>query len=228
MRFTEAEDNYIREHYLSIPTKRISKNLGRSESSARQRMILLGLTIPKHISDGFKAQSHYKKGRTPENKGKKQSEFMSAEAIARTAATRFSKGNEPHNTKHDGYERITKDGYVEIRITKGKFKLKHRHEWEAVNGTIPKGHMLVCLTEDKTNTAPTNWQLISRVEGMNRNSAAVNLPDVAVATYLAKKGHSTDKQLRSAILAIPELITAKRTQLLINRKIKHHGKEQNI
>ncbi|NII81698.1 MULTISPECIES: hypothetical protein [unclassified Pedobacter] len=127
-KFTPEEDKYLRDNYLSIPAKRMSKNLGRSESSARQRMALLGIVVPVHITEKFKLESRIKPGNIPPNKGKKQTDYMSAEAIERTKATRFNKGNEPHNTKHDGYERISKDGYVQIRVTKGKFRLKHRVE----------------------------------------------------------------------------------------------------
>jgi hypothetical protein len=70
----------------------------------------------------------FKKGQLPVNKGKKQIEFMSIEAIKKTVATRFKKGNKPHNTyEKDGIitSRIDNSGrpYLYIRTSVGKWEL---------------------------------------------------------------------------------------------------------
>jgi len=198
----------------------MSKNLGRSESGARQRMKLLGLVIPLEVALKFQENSRFKKGQIPPNKGKKQSEYMTPEAIERTKVTQFKKGSIPANTKWDGAERICIDGCVEIRISKGKYVYKHRYEWEKVNGSIPKDLILVCKTDNKLNCHPDNWQLITRVENMNRNSGPLNLTDNMVATYLSKVSLQVDHGLKAELLEKhPELINAKRTHLKLNRKI---------
>jgi len=223
--FTPKEDKYLRDNYLTIPAKTMSKNLGRSESGARQRMKLLGLKVPAEVTLKFQENSRFKKGDTPPNKGVKMTEWMAPEMIERIKATQFRKGNQPHNTKYDGAERICKDGYIEIRISKGKYVHKHRHEWEKVNGPIPEGLILVCRTENKLNSHPDNWELISRVENMNRNSGPMNLSDTMVATYLSKTpGRKTDTELKTELLENhPELINTKRTHYKLNRKIKEYG-----
>lgn len=218
-KFTQQEDDYIRANYLLIPTKRISKLLGRSESSARQHIKLLGLSIPKHIIAKFKADSYIKKGATPPNKGKKQSDYMTAEQIERTKATRFKKGVLPHNTKYDGAERITKDGYVEVRISKGVYKLKHRVEWEKVNPPIGD-NILTCKSEDKTNCHPDNWKMITRAEHVINNSDHDNPTDKRIASYIATTSKKMDRELQAIVLQHPQIIDTKRTQLLLNRKIK--------
>lgn len=84
--------------------------------------------------------------------------------------TQFRKGGLPHNTKFAGHERVSKDGYVEISIEatnphtgyERRYVLKHLYLWEAVNGSVPEGMCLKCLDADKTNTAPSNWELIPR------------------------------------------------------------------
>lgn len=222
--FTPEEDKYLRKNYLKIPAKTMSKNLGRSESGARQRMKLLGLKVPAEISRKFQLDSCFKKGQISHNKGKRQVDFMSTESIERCKATQFKKGNQPHNTKYDGAERICKDGYIEIRIRKGKYVHKHRLEWEKVNGKIPEGLILVCKSENKLNSHPDNWELITRVENMNRNSGPMNLSDTMVATYLAASSRKVDHGLKTEILTNhPELINTKRTHLKLNRKIKEYG-----
>lgn len=223
MKFTPEEDKFLFENYLTIPAKRMSKILGRSESGARQRMKLLGIEIPAELTESFKKAGQIKPGSIPPNKGKKQTDYMTPEAIARTAKTRFKKGNEPHNTKHDGYERITQDGYIEIRVRKGVFKLKHRLEWEKVNGPIPDGYILVCKGQDIKDTDPANWEPITMQENMNRNSGPLNLSDTMIATYLSKDSLKCDHELKKLVLTQPDLIQAKRTHLLLNRKIKSYG-----
>lgn len=106
------------------------------------------------------------KGSTPANKGKK----VSPAVYDIMAKSFFSKGHAPHNTKYDGHERICKEGYVLIRIHKGKYVLKHRLVWMQVNGAIPKGMLLVFKDGNKNNCSVENLELISKKENMVRNS----------------------------------------------------------
>lgn len=84
--------------------------------------------------------------------------------------TQFTKGGLPHNTKYLGHERVSKDGYVEISVDQPnphtgyerRYVLKHRHEWEKVNGPVPDGMMLKCLDGNRLNTDPANWELLPR------------------------------------------------------------------
>ena len=84
--------------------------------------------------------------------------------------SQFKKGQEPHNTKYLGHERLSKDGYVEISIAETnphtgygrRYVHKHVHLWEAVNGPVPDGFCLKALDGDKSNTDPANWEAIPR------------------------------------------------------------------
>lgn len=176
--FTPKEDQFLRANYRSIPAKRMSAMLGRSASTARQRMKRLGLVVPPEITAAFKQQSQFKKGHRAANTGKKQAEYMDAAAIARTKKTRFKKGRSPHNTKYDGYERISKDGYREVRIRKGKFVLKHRMVWEKYRGKIPRGMLIVFKDGNKQNIKLSNLEMISLRENMLRNSSQRFGPEV--------------------------------------------------
>ena len=112
------------------------------------------------------AKFRYAKGREPENKGKP----MSKELYDKCKATMFKKGHEPHNTYYDGHERICKDGYIEVRIRKGKYVAKHRYLWEQSNGKVPKGYILIFKDKNQQNTSLDNLELISREENMKRNT----------------------------------------------------------
>ena len=167
---TKEQEQFIKDNYLTIPLKTLGKMLGVTAHPINARLKKWGLEIPKEIILQRKQNSIFKEGSIPPNKGKKQIHYMTPEAIERTKLTRFKKGNTPHNTNYDGHERITKDGYIEIRVAQGKYRLKHIVEWERENGKLPESHCLRCLDGNKLNTNPGNWKLTSRLENMYLNS----------------------------------------------------------
>lgn len=86
-------------------------------------------------------------------------------------ATRFQKGNRTGRAnqvwKPIGTRRVSKDGYIEVKIHDGmplqsRWRALHLVRWEEVNGPLPKGHALKCLDGDKGNTDPSNWEAIPR------------------------------------------------------------------
>lgn len=183
---TKEEDNFIKENYLDLPVKRIATILGRTGNFIDKRIERMGLSIPRHIIEQRKEESRFNKGSISFNKGKKQEEYMTPEAIEKTKKTRFKKGNIPHNTNYDGHERISKDGYIEVRIKRGRYKLKHIVEWEKVNGKVPKSHCLRCLDGNQLNTDPDNWELITRIENMYRNSKH-NFPEEIIPSLVLNR-----------------------------------------
>ena len=106
----------------------------------------------------------YEKGAVPLNKGKKMP------FNANSTRTQFKPGQLPHNTNFIGHERLSKDGYVEISVAETnphtgadrRYVVKHRHNWEKINGPVPEGHALKCIDGDKTNCDPSNWMLVDR------------------------------------------------------------------
>jgi hypothetical protein len=139
----------------------------------------------------------FKKGNVPFTKGLKQIEYMSPESINNSKATRFEKGRLPHNTKYDGHERFTKDGYIEIRISIGVYRQKHIVEWEKHNGLIPPSYCILCQDGNKLNTDHNNWKLISRAENMLRNSSANFPEEIIPSLVLVSKLKKTINQLQN-------------------------------
>ena len=81
--------------------------------------------------------------------------------------TSFQTGNRPHTWQPIGTERITKDGYLQRKVTdtgssKDDFVEVHRLIFEEVNGIIPAGHIVIFIDGDKTNITPENLELVSR------------------------------------------------------------------
>lgn len=110
------------------------------------------------------------KGQEPANKGVPCAPGTGANH-PNAVATRFKKGNRSgranDNYQPIGTERLSQDGYREIKIHDGmplqsRWRLVHLVEWEKINGSIPKGQCLKCLDGDRANVDPSNWQMIPR------------------------------------------------------------------
>lgn len=86
--------------------------------------------------------------------------------------TSFKKGNSPFNHKPVGHERVTVDGYVEIKTAEPNvFELKHRQIWEQQHGKIPDNHVLVFKNMNKQDCRIENLMLISRAELVRLNQS---------------------------------------------------------
>ena len=205
--YTKQDDDFLRSNYLVMPAKRMSVALGRCESSARQRMKAIGLKVPKKIAKEFWKLSQFKKGAISFNKGKKQQEFMSAEAIKRCKTGQFKKGHPPHNQKKPGAVTVRieklRDGstraYKWKRIKKGFWKPVHVLKWEKKFGKVPKGKIVVFRDKNTMNIIYKNLELITKEENMRRNSIH-NLPPelkqtIRTLTSLKRKIKKNEKQV---------------------------------
>lgn len=107
----------------------------------------------------------FSKGARPHNKGMKgfcapgsEKGWFKPGTLSGSAAARV---------KPVGFERLSKEGYVERKIHDGlpmqsRWRAVHLINWEALNGPIPDGHCLKCQDGNKANTDPSNWVLIPR------------------------------------------------------------------
>lgn len=103
------------------------------------------------INSGTKG--HFSKGHVPANKGKK----MSPEIYEKVKHTMFQKGHAPQKHRPVGSERVSRDGYIEIKVAEpDKWKLKHRVLWEESRGKIPKGSILIFVDGNKQNVVLDN------------------------------------------------------------------------
>jgi len=162
-KYTEEHIEYLKKIAPGRTNKEITKmfnekfNLNISESALAQVRRRRGI---KTGSDG-----KYKKGQTPWNKGKKG--FMGPNK------TSFKKGHKPHNWVPIGSERVTKDGYIEIKIHEGKFQKnwrgKHILVWEKHNGPLPKGYAVIFGDGNNRNFDIDNLILVSRAQLLKLN-----------------------------------------------------------
>ena len=71
---------------------------------------------------------------------------MSKQSQKLCRETTFKKGNRPHNYRPVGSERITVDGFVEIKVADpNKWDLKSRVIYQEKYGKIPKGYKIIYL-----------------------------------------------------------------------------------
>lgn len=147
-------------------------------------------------AEGIRYQ--FPKGHVPANKGRKQREYMSQEQIERAAATRFTKGHMPANHKPIGYERVSKDGYIEVKVAEPRtFMAKHRQIWIERNGPIPPGYNIQFRDGNKRNFDIGNLYMISRSEQMKtENSYHAKYPE-EVQKLIQLKG-ALNRQINKA------------------------------
>lgn len=176
--WTNKEIEYLKLNYCNKFTAEIATELDRSVRSVYQAATVHELKkSPEFMKMALEREAEklkvigtntrFKPGNISHNKGQK----MSKELYERVKVSMFKKGNEPHNMKYDGHERLDpKDGYIYIRISKGKYVLKHRLVWEQHNGPIPKGNIIIFKDKNKYNLNIDNLQMITKRDNMLRNT----------------------------------------------------------
>lgn len=164
--YTQEQLDYLKKLseeglFNSEITKRFNERFGtnKTESAIQNIRAIYGMKTS--------ARYYWEKGHIPWNKGKKGISYEGMKA------TQFKKGHKPHNWVPVGSERITPDGYVQIKVQEGKkqhnWKGKHILIWEAANGPIPKGHVIIFGDGNKRNFNLDNLLLVSRKQLVRLN-----------------------------------------------------------
>ena len=165
--FYPEHDKFIRENVKGVSnqelTDLVNKHFGTNFSVTQVR----NYKNRNHISSGLNGR--FEHGHKPWNKG--VAGYMGANK------TSFKKGRKPHNWKPIGSERITKDGYVEVKVRdccgNDNYELKHRVVWEKLNGKIPKGHIIAFKDGNKKNFDIDNLDCIPRTVNARMNKAGL-------------------------------------------------------
>jgi hypothetical protein len=142
--------------------------LQRSEAYKQKMQSYFSETLIKHG-----AKSRFKKGHESHNKGKQMKDYVKPEMMERMKVGQFKKGSFSHNRLPIGTERLTKDGYLQVKICDGRlnrnWELKHRLVWQQHYGEIPSGDIVVFKDGNPLNCDINNLKLISKKDNMNRN-----------------------------------------------------------
>lgn len=134
----------------------------------------------------------FEKGHIPANKGTK--------GLSKSNKTSYQEGHIPGNYRPVGAERVSVDGYTEIKVKDpNKWKLKHRVVWEQHYGEIQQGSVVIFADGDKSNVAIENLILVTRNQLLTLNSnrlikhdaeltkIGVNIANLIIKTAEVKK-----------------------------------------
>ena len=180
--WSPVEISYLKSNYEHTRNSELSKIMGRSTRQLyymanrlklhKSKAIIADMAREKAIDPDFPFRQHiFKKGQVAYNKGLKQADYMSAEAIERTKKTRFQKGHKPANMTEIGTKIKDTDGYEIIKVANpSTWEYTHRYLWKQHNGDIPKDHIVRFKDGDKTHITIDNLELISLKENMMKNS----------------------------------------------------------
>lgn len=181
MKWTPEAICYLVKHYPDDTALEIAAVLDIKARSIYAKAKALGLKKSEAFMssgksgrlDGVKGKGNrFPDGHTPWNKGMKGLQTGGTETQFKPG--QLSKGA-LMKLKPVGFERITRDGYLERKIRADgalhkRWRLVHLLNWETINGPVPAGHCLTFIDGNKLNVAVENLQLITRKSNMLRNS----------------------------------------------------------
>jgi len=207
------------EYIACFPTlsdAELGEKFGLTKSSVSSANRFLGLKKSKeYLSKKFGdilrevgKNTRFNESHTPYNKGKKMKDYVSEQMRQKILKTAFKKGNIPYNVKPIGYERFTKDGYIEVKIKHGNdsvknFKLKQILFYEMFFGKVPEGHNVSFKNGNKADFSIDNLELISKTENLKRN---ILKPEAIAKRFL---GASDENEVKTMINCLPEVIKLK-------------------
>ena len=188
--WTLIEDAMILACYPYSTAGALVKVIGCTKTALYQRAHKLGLEKSQWFKDSILAsrlrrggnigiEFRFKKGQVPPNKGVKGISYPGC------VATQFKPGQKPASWRPLGSERLTKDGYWQVKMTDTGYPPrdwvgKHIVIWERLHGRpLPQGHMVAFRDGDRLNFSPENLEMLSRSENMKRNSFHNYGPDIA-------------------------------------------------
>lgn len=195
--WTPVELAVLRDLYADMPTAAIAKALGRSEKATYLRARMEGL----RKSPALIAEMSRQAMRDP-NHGGRRAQFVAGQPAWNKGlkgvvgvqeacrATQFKKGRPAHEARNYlpiGSLRVSKDGYLERKVTDDpsivparRWVGVHRLVWEAANGPTPAGRAVAFLPGQRTAVEAEitldRLECVSRVELMRRNSVHTKYP----------------------------------------------------
>ncbi len=191
-KYTPEQLKFIRDNITSMSWKELTKLFNEAYGTSLSHQALSATGKRYGIKSGRTGQ--FTKGMTSWNKGKKGFSYEGMKA------TQFKKGHKPHNWVPIGTERITKDGYIEVKIQEGKFqknwKGKHILIWEQYHGRpVPPGYAVIFGDGNNRNFDPENLLLVSRAQlirmnqhGLIKNDTELTKTGILIADIYNKIG----------------------------------------
>lgn len=190
--FTQEQMDFIQRHYQGLGRSGVHRALNAEFGSEYTQSQVVAF-IKNHKLYSART-GHFQKGQKPWNHGLK-----GWDAGGRSSETQFKKGRPPEEARNYqpiGSVRVSKDGYLERKVTDDhptparRWVGEHRLVWEAEHGPIPEGNVVVFLDGDPLNATIGNLRCVPR----------------GVLARMNKRGHSdTTGEARKAAILTSEL-----------------------
>ena len=148
---------WLREHAAGRTTYELAEMINQNFGIECTNTQIAGLMKNQGIKNGLDCRFH--PGNVPATKGTKGVYNVGGNK------TSFKKGQVCWNKKPIGTERISVDGYYEVKVADPNvWKLKHRIVYEQAHGPIPEGHMIAFIDGNPLNVELNNLTVVSRRE----------------------------------------------------------------
>ena len=190
---------FIRENAPGMYNRDLAELVNKTFGTSYTPLQIKAFKKNHHMLSGLTGQ--FVKGQPSWCKGRKQEEWMSPEAIERTKATRFKKGDHPWNTAAVGAEvrRVYEDGreltFIKVAMP-DVWESKGRYIWEKEHGEIPEGHAVVFRDGDTNNFDIDNLDCVPvEVLGLANGRGYIKLGGAA-GLDLAKLEVKLDKRIK--------------------------------
>lgn len=169
MKYTDEMKQFILDNYKGRYNQELADLFNQKFNTNITSRTIKSYKANNKLNSGLTGK--FRKGQTPHNKGKK----MPKEVYEKVKHTMFVKGNVPPNHRPVGSERISKDGYIEVKVAEpNKWRLKQRVVYEETKGKIPEGCPIIFLDGNKRNFDIDNLRCITRSELLYLNCNGLN------------------------------------------------------
>lgn len=169
MKYTDEMKQFILDNYKGRYNQELADLFNQKFNTNITSRTIKSYKANNKLNSGLTGK--FRKGQTPHNKGKK----MPKEVYEKVKHTMFAKGNVPPNHRTVGSERISKDGYIEVKVAEpNKWRLKQRVVYEETKGKIPEGCPIIFLDGNKRNFDIDNLRCITRSELLYLNCNGLN------------------------------------------------------
>lgn len=169
MKYTDEMKQFILDNYKGRYNQELADLFNQKFNTNITSRTIKSYKANNKLNSGLTGK--FRKGQTPHNKGKK----MPKEVYEKVKHTMFAKGNVPPNHRPVGSERISKDGYIEVKVAEpNKWRLKQRVVYEETKGKIPEGCPIIFLDGNKRNFDIDNLRCITQSELLYLNCNGLN------------------------------------------------------
>ena len=163
-KWTDNQREFIKNNVKGITTPELTKMFNEEFETDLTVTQVKSFLNRNKLTNGVDCR--FTKNHIPHNKGMKGVYSKGCEK------TWFKKGQRSVNYRPVGSERVTVDGYTEIKVADPNvWKLKHRLKYIEYHGEIPKGYVVIFADKNKSNFSKDNLIAISRsqLNAMNKN-----------------------------------------------------------